>query len=64
MDNPYQILGLNSNATFIEVKEQYRLLIQVWHPDKHINSPPKVKALADKKIRELTDAFESIKKRG
>ena len=62
MKDPYRVLELNSNATFKEVTEKYRLLIQDWRPDKHIDSTPRVKLLAEKKIKELTVAFQSIEK--
>ncbi|CAD8153219.1 unnamed protein product [Paramecium pentaurelia] len=34
MQNPYQSLGLPENATFSQIKEQYRELSKVFHPDK------------------------------
>lgn len=32
--NPYELLGLSSRATNEELKQRYRQLAVVWHPDK------------------------------
>ena len=37
--NPYQILGISSDATDDEVKKAYRTLSKKYHPDANINNP-------------------------
>ena len=37
--NPYQILGIDPNATDDEVKKAYRTLSKKYHPDANINNP-------------------------
>ena len=32
--DPFRVLGLNQNATFVEVRRQYRKLVKSLHPDK------------------------------
>ncbi|MEI7849222.1 MAG: J domain-containing protein [Chloroflexota bacterium] len=34
MPDYYQIFELDPNATTEQIKEQYRFLVQIWHPDK------------------------------
>ena len=36
--NPYQILGISSDATDDEVKKAYRTLSKKYHPDANINN--------------------------
>ena len=36
--DPYQILGIASNATQEEIKQAYRRLAMQWHPDRNQNS--------------------------
>ena len=35
IEDAYRILDLEVGATKAEVKEQYKLLLQFYHPDKH-----------------------------
>jgi molecular chaperone DnaJ len=36
--NHYDVLGVKRNATTLEIKEAYRRLVKVWHPD--VNKAP------------------------
>ena len=54
MNNYYQILGLDSNASIDEVKKAYKKLAIKWHPDK--NSSPE----ATEKFRQITEAYSKI----
>ncbi|MBQ6594326.1 MAG: J domain-containing protein [Clostridia bacterium] len=37
--NPYQILGIEANATHEEVRSAYRTLARRWHPDRFMEGP-------------------------
>ena len=52
----YKKLGLATNATFDEVKKQFRRLALKYHPDKC-----KDKAKGEKKFKEIFEAYETIK---
>jgi curved DNA-binding protein CbpA len=43
VEEAYRILDLEVGSTLTEVKEQYKLLLQFYHPDKHTKSPEKLK---------------------
>jgi len=55
MKNYYQILEVPSEASQDIIKEQYRFLVQAWHPDKFPNSTQKIKA--EEKAREINEAY-------
>src|SRR5882724_5266160 len=61
IESCFGTLGLEPGATFAEVKEAYRFLVQTFHEDKYpAHSPYKEKAHL--KMVELNDAYEKLKK--
>lgn len=56
--NPYEVLGINENASEEEIKKAYRTLVKQYHPDRHTDNP--LKDLADEKLREINQAYDSI----
>ncbi len=57
----YHILGVQPNATDSEIKRSFRELSFKYHPDKHVNSSDYQKKENDKKIKELNEAYETLK---
>lgn len=43
--NPYELLGLSPQATNEEIKQRYRQLAIVWHPDKQGGNEEAMKRL-------------------
>jgi hypothetical protein len=52
----FEILEVSPDATYDEAKAAYRLMVQVWHPDKYSNND-KVHAKATSKFKELNNAW-------
>ncbi len=60
MDDYYRLLGLNPGASEEEIKEAYKDLIKVWHPDRFSNDP-RLKEKANEKLKEINSAYEILK---
>ena len=59
METYYSILEIPESATPEEIKQAYRLLLQVWHPDRFHHNPDLL-AKAEKKTREINVAFATL----
>jgi CheY-like chemotaxis protein len=59
MTDYYAILEVTPDATPEEIREQYLLLIQAWHPDKFPNAAQKAKA--EEKCKQINSAYDVLK---
>jgi len=55
----YEVLGLDPNVSLNEVKQAYKDLVKVWHPDR-FSHDPRLQKKAQEKLKEVNDAFEHI----
>jgi curved DNA-binding protein CbpA len=60
MKNPYEVLGINENASKEEIKTAYRKLAKKYHPDQYGNNP--LKDLAEDKMRDINAAYDYLMK--
>ena len=60
MNDPYSVLGVDSNASDEEIKRAYRELARKYHPDNYQNNP--LADLAEEKMKEINEAYDAINK--
>lgn len=63
--NPYEVLGLQSNASFEDIKKRWRKLSREYHPDLLTGKGADENKLkeATEKLQEINRAYEELKKR-
>ncbi|TVP63686.1 MAG: tetratricopeptide repeat protein [Nodularia sp. (in: Bacteria)] len=59
LNHAYQTLGLTPGASQVQVKQAYRKLVKIWHPDRF--SDPQKKQEAEEKIKEINVAYNQLK---
>ncbi|MEI6290457.1 MAG: SUMF1/EgtB/PvdO family nonheme iron enzyme [Chloroflexota bacterium] len=55
----YQVLEVSPNAAPAQIKEQYRLLVQAWHPDKFASESSRTRA--EEKLKLINEAYAVLK---
>jgi hypothetical protein len=55
--NAWEVLGVRPGASHDEVAEAYRVLAQIFHPDRFADSPEKIKEEAQRRMQDLNDAY-------
>lgn len=59
--DPYDTLGVPSEASYKEIKDAFRKLASSYHPDKVApGTPEPVKKLAEEKFKEIREAYEYL----
>jgi DnaJ like chaperone protein len=59
------VLGVDPNASVEEIRQAYRLLISQYHPDRVATLGDELKALAERKSKDITRAYrEAMNVRG
>ncbi len=60
LGNCYEILGLDRGASSEEVKQAWRDMVQVWHPDRFTQNP-RLRQKAQEKLKEVNEAYEALR---
>lgn len=55
--NYYKILNVEKTADEAAIKKAYRKAAIVWHPDKHSNKPKEEQDEAEKKFKDIGEAY-------
>jgi hypothetical protein len=56
----YQVLGIKPGASQAEIKQAYRDLALVWHPDRFVDNP-RLQEKAEEKLKQINAAYEFLK---
>ena len=59
--NPYKILGIEKGASPEDIKRAYRELAGKYHPDKLEHLGDEFKKLAEKRFKEIQQAYQELK---
>jgi curved DNA-binding protein CbpA len=59
INDAYSVLGLEPNASQADVKQAYRQLVKIWHPDRFLHSHDKQEA--EKKLKQINEAYNKLK---
>jgi hypothetical protein len=55
----YETLELTPDATIEEVKQAYKDLVNIWHPDR-VSNNPRLKQKAEEKLKQINAAHEGL----
>ena len=56
----FQILDVRDGASEKEVRQAYRDMVSVWHPDR-FSGKPRLKGKAEEKLKEANAAYETLR---
>lgn len=60
LNGPRAVLGVGPHATRDEIRSAYRAAVKKCHPDRVANLDEEIQALANRKAKELRDAYEAL----
>ena len=55
----YRTLDLQPGADLGLVRQAYRVLVKVWHPDRFANDP-KLQTISDEKLKDINASYEAV----
>jgi hypothetical protein len=55
----YETLELNPDASIEDVKQAYKDLVNIWHPDR-VSNNPRLKQKAEEKLKQINAAHEGL----
>ncbi len=56
----FSALGLREDASAVEIKKMYRLLVKEVHPDRHPNATPEERRMFEARFQEIQEAYEYL----
>lgn len=59
---PYAVLGVTRHASWEQIRSAHRSLVSQLHPDRYVNADEEVKANAERRVRDVNEAFSEIRR--
>lgn len=60
MPTPYEVLGVAPDSSSAEIRQAYRRLADIYHPDRLQKAAPDVQAEGNRRMFELNLAYEEL----
>jgi len=60
--DPFEVLGIEKDASPEKVKEAYRKMAIKYHPDKVVHLGKEFQEIAEKRFKEIQKAYEMLKR--
>ncbi|MBT8349656.1 MAG: DnaJ domain-containing protein [Deltaproteobacteria bacterium] len=61
--NPFDVLGIERDSSEEEIKKAYRKMASKYHPDKVVHLGNEFQEIAEKRFKEVQQAYEVLKKK-
>lgn len=62
-DRPFAVLGVSPSASMEELTRARRALMLEYHPDRFAGAEPEIVAHAERRVRDINEAFAEIRRR-
>ena len=59
---PYEVLGISERASSKEITAAYRVLAQIFHPDRFVEAPVRVQREAERRMAQVNEAYALARK--
>jgi DnaJ like chaperone protein len=61
--DPFEVLGIEKNASKDKIKEAYRKMANKYHPDRVVHLGKEFQEIAEKRFKEIQKAYEMLKEK-
>ncbi|MCP4368916.1 MAG: J domain-containing protein [Deltaproteobacteria bacterium] len=62
-EDPFEVLGIENDASQEKIKEAYRKMANKYHPDKVLHLGKEFQEIAEKRFKEVQKAYEILKEK-
>lgn len=62
-EDPFEVLGIEKDASQEKIKEAYRKMANKYHPDKVLHLGKEFQEIAEKRFKEVQKAYEMLKEK-
>jgi len=62
-EGPFAVLGVTASSSWKEISKAHRALVSELHPDRYVDADPVVRAAAERRVRDVNEAYSEIRRR-